>query len=120
MTPVNAATPMRGLRAVGSKRTAAEYPVAAGTACPFVSPVAEDFGPVRLLNVSMDGVGLRLTRRVAPGTLLAVGLSNPAKGVARTALVRVTCVADEPGGGCTVGGSFVTPLTYQEMTALVM
>ena len=35
-------------------------------------------------------------------------------------LVRVGCVADEPGGGCTVGGSFVTPLTYQEMTALVL
>lgn len=105
---------------MGSKWRVGGFQVSAGTACPFASPVVEDFGTARVLNVSMDGVGLRLTRRVQPGTLLAVGLSNPAKGFARMMLVRVGCVADEPGGGCTVSGSFVTPLTYQEMTALVL
>src|SRR5437016_3094794 len=120
MSPVNAATPARGQRAVGGDQRAADrFPVNAGASGPFVSPVVEDFGPVRLLNVSMAGVGLRLSRRVEPGTLLAVGLSNPAKGFAKTVLVRVAFAADEPGG-CVVGGSFVTPLSYQEMTALVL
>jgi hypothetical protein len=100
-------------------RTADRFPVNAGAACSFASPVVEDFGPVRLLNVSMAGVGLRLARRVEPGTLLAIGLSNPTKGFAKTVLVRVSFAADEPGG-CVVGGTFVAPLSYQEMTALVL
>jgi hypothetical protein len=118
MTPVNAATPARGLRAVGDPRAAGRFPVNAGAACSFASPVVEDFGPVRLLNVSMAGVGLRLSGRVEPGTVLAVGLSNPAKGFAKLVLVRVAQVTNEPSGSV-VGGTFVTPLTYQEMSALV-
>ena len=55
----------------------------------------EESGAARLLNVSIDGVGLRLARRVEPGTLLAVGLANPAKGFARAVLVRVAHVTPE-------------------------
>jgi hypothetical protein len=81
--------------------------------------VVEELGSVRVVNVSNMGVGLRLVRRVEPGTLLAVDLANAAKGFAKTVLVRVTHSTAE-SGGCLVGGVFLTPLTYQEMTTLVL
>ena len=101
------------------RRQAERYSVNANTACPFVSPVAEDFGPVRIRDVSMSGVGLLVSRRVEPGALLAVTLTNQAKGFSKTVLVRVTHCTTQ-AGGFLVGGTFAAPLTYQEMTTLVM
>jgi hypothetical protein len=101
------------------KRGTERFAVNSGAACAFAHPVVQDPGPVRLKDVSMHGVGLFLSRRVEVGSLLAVGLTNPAKGFARTVMVQVTHVTPT-NGGFLVGGTFLTPLTYQEMTALVM
>jgi hypothetical protein len=100
-------------------RRADRFPVNAGTGCSFLARVTEDFSGVRVRTVSMDGIGLSVTHRVEPGAVLAVGLSNPAKGFAKTVLVRVAHATPEMGGFL-VGGEFVTPLTYQELTALVL
>jgi hypothetical protein len=67
----------------------------------------------------MDGIGLLVGHRVEPGALLAIGLSNAAKGFSKTLLVRVVHATPEMGGYL-VGGEFVTPLTYQELTTLVL
>jgi hypothetical protein len=101
------------------RREAERYPVTAGVSCAFAHPVVEVAGPARIRDVSMDGVGLLLTHRVEVGALLAVGLATPSKGFSKTVLVRVSHVTPA-AGGYLVGGSFVTPLTYQEMTALVL
>jgi hypothetical protein len=87
-------------------------PVTADTSCVFVSPVFENFGPAKIKNVSMDGIGLVLSRRLEPGALLAVSLSNAARNIARTMLVRVVHVTPEQGVYL-VGGEFTTPLTYE-------
>lgn len=100
-------------------RAVERFAVNRGTSCSFALPVSEDPGPVQIRDVSMNGVGLILQRRVEVGTLLAVGLVNPAKGFARTIMVQVTHVTPATGGFL-VGGAFLTPLTYQEMTALVL
>jgi hypothetical protein len=101
------------------RRTSERYPVNTDTSCPLVSPVVEDFGAVKVRDVSMEGVGLIVRKRVEVGALMAVVLTNQAKGFNKTALVRVAHVTPT-AGGFIVGGSFVTPLTYQEMTTLVM
>jgi hypothetical protein len=101
------------------RRVSERFPVNADSSCTFVSPVVEDFGAARIRNISMEGIGLLMLRPVEPGTLLAVSLANPAKGFARTVLVRVMHSTPQPGG-CLVGGTFGTPLTYQELTTLVM
>jgi hypothetical protein len=101
------------------RRNSERYPVNADTTCPFVSPVVEDFGPAKIQNISMDGIGLLVARRVEPGTLLAVSLSNTARGFAKTVLVRVVHATQQPMGYL-VGGTFASPLTYQELTSLVM
>jgi hypothetical protein len=101
------------------QRAEERYPVNADAACPFLSAVQEGFGPVKIRGVSMQGVTLLVSRRVEPGTLLAVVLANPPRGFSKTALARVAHVT-AVGSSYLVGCSFVTPLTHQEMTALVL
>ena len=103
----------------GDRRAVERFPASASASCTFVSPVVEDFGPVKIKNVSLEGVGLLLGRSVEPDTLLAVTLANVGKGFAKTVLVRVVYAQPQPGG-CMVGGNFLTPITYEELTALVM
>jgi hypothetical protein len=100
-------------------RTTERFPVNGETACAFAHPVVETTGPVKVRDVSMHGIGLILMRRVEVGAVLAVGLANRDKGYERTVLVRVAHVTPA-SGGFLVGGSFLTPLSYQEMTTLVL
>lgn len=107
--------------AVTTDRRAAErLAVNSTTSCGFAGPV-EDAGPVKIRDVSMDGIGLVLMRSVKVGSLLVVTLtnSNPAQKLAKTLLVRVAHVTPVHGGFL-VGGTLLEPLTYQEFTALVM
>lgn len=101
------------------RRATERFPVNADTSCPFVSPVVEGFGPVKVRDISMAGIGLLMSRRVEPGSLLAVTLTNPARGFSKTVLVRVSHTT-QLAGNFLVGGTFTVPITYQEMTVLVM
>src|SRR5262245_9895051 len=102
------------------RRREERFPVNADTSCTFVSPVVEDFGPAKLKNISASGIGLLLTRRVEPGTMLAVSLSNPGRRFSKTVLVRVMHVTAQHGGVYLVGGSLDTPLAYEELSTLVL
>ena len=95
------------------------FPVNAEASCPFVSPVVEDFGPVKIRDLSMAGAGLLTSRRVEPGTMLAITLANTAKGFSKTVVAKVIHATPVPGS-CLLGVTFTTPLTYQEMSALVL
>jgi hypothetical protein len=101
------------------RRAAERYPVNNDATCPFLSPVAEDYGTVKIRDISMQGIGLLMSRRIEPGALLAVVMANPARGFSKTVLVRVAHVT-ALAGGFVVGCTFVTPLTYQEMSILVL
>ena len=101
------------------RRAAERFPVNADTACAFAGEVTEDFGPVRIQNISMEGVGLLVSRRVEAGTLLAVTVANQAKSFSKTLLVRVAHVTQQRGSFL-IGSTFDVPLTYQEFTMLVM
>jgi hypothetical protein len=101
------------------RRATERFPVNADTSCAFVSPVVEDFGQAKIKNISLDGIGLLLTRPLETGTLLAVTISNAPRGFNKTVLVRVVH-ATRHNGGFLVGGTFSTPLTYNELTTLVM
>ena len=105
------------------RRAAERMAVNTGTSCAFAGPVAEDFGPGKIRDVSLDGIGLLLTRQVAIGSLLAVVISNTNSNtnqkVSKLVLVRVAHVT-AAHGGYLVGGTFAEPLTYQELTSLVM
>jgi len=102
------------------KRAAERFPVSANVTCSFASPVLEDFGPVKIKNISTHGVGMIVPQALAAGMLLAVKLVNPAKNFCKTVLVRVVHTTPQSGGMCLVGGDLDTPLTYEELCILVM
>jgi len=101
------------------RRAAERFPVNADTSCSFLAPVVKDCRPAKILNISMEGIGLLVSRPVEPGSLLAVTLENRARGFSRTVLVRVVYATPQLGSSL-VGGRFCSPLPYQELTALVM
>jgi hypothetical protein len=107
------------LLASKGQREDSRFEVNSGTSCSFALPVVEGTGQTKVRDVSTTGVGLFLERRVEVGSLLAIGLANPAKGISRTILVRVAQVTAVTGGFA-VGGQFLTPLSYQEMAAFVL
>jgi hypothetical protein len=101
------------------RRASERLPVNADASSPFLSPVVEDFGVAKIVNISMEGIGLLVSRPVEPGRLLAVTLENAAKGFTKTVLVRVVHATPQLGSYL-VGGRFTIPLPYQELTTLVM
>jgi hypothetical protein len=101
------------------RRAVERFPASNSATCPFASPVLEDFGPVKIKNISLEGVGLLLSQGVEPGMLMTVTLANPSKGFSKTVLLRVVH-AQNHSGGCSVGCTFVTPITYDELTAMVL
>jgi hypothetical protein len=102
-----------------NRRATERFPVNDSTSCSFLSPVVEDFGPAKIKNISMDGIGLLLAQPLEPGTLLAVSLSNPARSFTKTVLVRVAHLTPDHGTYL-AGGNFTTPLTYEELSKLVL
>jgi hypothetical protein len=104
---------------IPERRASERLSVSSEVACAFVAPVVETFGAAKIKNISLDGIGLIVGQRVEPGSLLAATLTNAARGFTKTLLIRVAHATPQPGG-CLVGGTFETPLTYQELTNLVM
>ena len=103
----------------GDRRASERMPVTAGTTCSFAGQVAEELAGARVRDVSLEGLGLVLIRKVDIGTLLAVNLANPTKNFVKTVIIRVAHVTSVPGGYL-VGGAFTAPLTIEELTTIVM
>ncbi|MCI0685436.1 MAG: hypothetical protein L0Y71_25325 [Gemmataceae bacterium] len=102
------------------RRACERFPVNGDTACDFLSPVLEDVGAVRIKNVSNEGIGLIVNHKLEPGLLLAINLVNQARTFSKTMLVRVAHVTPQPGNTFLIGGTFKTPLTYEELRTMVM
>jgi hypothetical protein len=101
------------------RRASERFPVNQDTVCDFVSPVVENFGAARIKNISNEGIGVIVSKKVDAGTLLAVNLVNRARTFNKTVIVRVAHVTPA-GGGFLIGGTFQTPLTYEELRTMVM
>ena len=102
------------------QRAAERFTVNLHASCDFVSPVLEDFGPVRIKNVSSDGIGLITSEPLVEGLLLAINLVNPMKKFSKTVLARVVHVTPQSGATYLVGCSFLTPLSYEDVCALIL
>ena len=102
------------------RRQAERFPVTSDTSCEFAAPVGEDLGPTRIKNVSTNGIGLLVSRPVQAGATIAIAVRNRSKSFSKIMLVQVAHVTPAAGGTYLIGGTFVTPLTYQGLTSLVM
>lgn len=102
------------------KRTEERFPASANSACEFASPVLDDFGPVKLKNISLKGVGLVTSEKLSVGLMMAIKLANRSMNFSKTALARVVHVTPMPGNSYHVGCEWDTPLTYDEFKFFVM
>ena len=104
----------------GDLRAEERFPMGPDSACVFASPVLEDMEPIRVKNISSTGIGLITSMRLEPGLLMAIKLVNRAKNFSKTMLVRIVHVTLQPGNSYLIGGTLDTPLTYEELSLLVM
>jgi len=74
--------------------------------------------PAKVVNVSQGGVGLLLSRRFQPDTILQVEVQIPNKGFSRPLLVQVKHVTGHEHGGWLVGCQFTQPLEEDEVRQL--
>jgi hypothetical protein len=101
------------------RRATERIPLNADSSCSYVSQVIEVVASVRIRDISMEGIGLLISRKLETGAVLAVTLSNSARNFSKTVLVQIIHVTPQVGVYL-VGGKFTSPLTYQELTTLVM
>lgn len=105
---------------IHDQRSAERYRVTASTSCAFASPVLEDFGDVKVVNVSTTGIGIITVEEVQPELMFVIKLVNPAKKFSRLMLVRIVHVTPQADGTYLVGAKFETPLSNDEFCTLVM
>jgi hypothetical protein len=72
-----------------------------------------------VVDVSVKGVGLIITRKLEPDTLLTIELENPTSHHQRTQLARVVHASSQPGKGWRVGCAFAKALSEEELQALL-
>jgi hypothetical protein len=76
----------------------------------------------RITDISTTGIALvlqQLRQKFPAGTLLTVELQNWAGDVSRTLQARVVHMTPNPEGGWIMGCAFVTPLTEEDLKALL-
>jgi len=101
------------------RRVERRFEVTAGVECTFASPVLEDFGKVRVTNISRSGIGLFVPQRVAPGMMLAVELVNRSNKFTKVLIVSVIQTTEQKGGSYLVGGVLDSPLKQEELLSLI-
>jgi hypothetical protein len=101
------------------RRATERFPINPDSSCTFVAQAVQIVASVRIRDISMDGIGLLVSRPMEAGGMLAVTLSNAARNFNKTVLVQIAHVTPQVGVYL-VGGKFTSPLTYQELTTLVM
>src|SRR5262245_51855451 len=74
--------------------------------------------PSRVVNISCGGLGLLLSRRFEPGTLLQVEVQTPKQGFSRPLLVQVLHLTGHDHGGWLLGCVFTQPLSEDELQQL--
>lgn len=101
------------------RRASERMAVNRGTSCAYVGRVIDDIGGVKIRDVSLEGIGIVIMKSVPVGSMLVIGLSNPDKNFVKTIILEVAHVTPITGAFL-VGGTFLEPLTYQELTTLVI
>jgi hypothetical protein len=81
--------------------------------------VTGDVGPAVIRYLSVDGIGMVVSRPFEPGTRLIVTLMNQPGKVSRTLRVYVNYVLEHPSGDWILGGVFAGRLTGSELHALL-
>jgi hypothetical protein len=70
-------------------------------------------------DISVEGIGLSLEEHLEPGTMLTLEMVNSSRLFFCTRLMRVAHALPQRDGTCLVGCEFSSPLTYEQIYALL-
>ncbi len=103
----------------GERRAHVRYSHALRTTC---RPLGREAGTwsARVRDVSRSGVALLMDREVRLGAVLVVALDGLGGRFARPQLMRAIRVRPEGAGAWNVGCTFVTPLSEDDLQALLL
>ncbi|MBI1831534.1 MAG: protein kinase [Planctomycetes bacterium] len=115
----------RPVRPAKERRRAVRYECALPTCCTVNLSVHPDavepsnLWDAQVCDLSVTGIGLVLSRRFEPGSILSVVLSNKTREFERTREVRVLRVSPAEGSGWFIGGELVEKLSRDEVRQLL-
>lgn len=88
--------------------------------CRSVAAVKDDPWPARVRDLSSGSIGLVLTRRFEPGTLLVIELEKKAHGLSHTLVGRVVHATAQNNGGWMVGCTLANKIAEDDLQALLL
>jgi serine/threonine protein kinase len=107
------------------RRAAVRYECALATSCSINLSLHQDATECQtsweatVYDLSVNGIGLLLSRRFEPGSLLTVDLTSAAGAMKRTREIRVVRVAPADEGGWFIGGTLTEKLSKEELRLLL-
>jgi hypothetical protein len=117
VVPTPVATPRKDAPA-SERRTAIRHTCGVTSSCRPVSAGGVDINwPVEVVDVSRNGIGMRVERRFEPSSLLEIDLQSVVPHLDRTLLVTVRNVRNHPDGDWIIGCLFARPLDDEELWA---
>jgi PilZ domain len=101
------------------RRASTRYPCNLATSCRLAAAIKGQEHSARVRNISAGGVSLVISHGFSSDDILAVELRSMPRNFARQLKVRVIYCIEHPSGDYIVGGSFISPLTEDEVTAFL-
>ena len=88
--------------------------------CRSVAAVKDDPWPARVRDLSAGSIGLLLTRRFEPGTLLVIELEKKTESLSHTLVGRVVHARQYASGGWEVGCTLANKIADDDLQALLL
>lgn len=89
--------------------------------CRSVAAVKDDPWPARVRDLSAGSIGLHLTRRFEPGTLLVIELEKKELALSHTLVARVVdAIPSQTGTGWMVGCTLANKIAEDDLQALML
>jgi hypothetical protein len=101
------------------RRASTRYPCNLATSCRLVAALAGEAWPGRVRNISAGGISLVLNHEVNSGDLISIELRSTTRNFTRAIQVRTIYCIEHPSGDWILGGSFVQPLSDDELKAFL-
>jgi hypothetical protein len=88
--------------------------------CRSVAAVKDDPWPARVRDLSSGSIGLVLTRRFEPGTLLVIELEKKTQSLTHTLVGRVVHATAQTNGGWMIGCTLANKIAEDDLQALLL
>jgi hypothetical protein len=88
--------------------------------CRSVAAVKDDPWPARVRDLSSGSIGLVLTRRFEPGTLLVIELEKKTQSLTHTLVGRVVHAQPQTNGGWMIGCTLANKIAEDDLQALLL